>query len=175
MRKIKDQQICDYGKFKHHISKLSDLKYRLEKMGIDSQNDDTTMWVFLQSFPDDDILTGKYIYNFGIMDEEMERHVGDVIDYKIYLQTIVEMPFSEFKNLYQEQAKERERLNLEYPGLIRDVKIPNKVGRKKIEKTQKELEKQKENQRKYQQEYFQRVTKKRRKNAENTGARNDNI
>jgi hypothetical protein len=172
MRKVKDQQILDYGKFKHHISKLSDLKYKLEKMGIDSLNDETVMWVYLQSFPDDDILTGKYIYNFGIMDEEMKRHVGDVIDYKIYLQTIVEMSFSEFRNLYQEQAKEREQLSLEYPGLIMDIKTPNKVGRKKIEKTQEELEKQKEKQRKYQQEYFQRVTKEKRKNVK---AKNNNV
>lgn len=175
MRKIKEQQICNYGNFKHRISKLIDLKYRLEKMGIDSPNDDTIMWVFLQSFPDDDILTGKYIYNFGIMDEEMKRHVGDVIDYKIYLQTIVEMPFLEFKNLYQEQAKERERLSLEYPGLIRDIKSPNKVGRKKMEKTQEELEEQKEKQRKYQQEYFQRVTKKKRKREKMQERENDNI
>lgn len=155
--------MLNYEKYQHHISKLKNLELRLEEMNLYDLKDDTEMWIYLQSFPDDDILTGKYIYNFGIMDEETKRHVGDVIDYKIYLQTIVEMPFSEFKNLYQEQAKERERLSLEYPGMIRDIKIPNKVGRKKIEKTQEELEGQKEKQRKYQQEYFQRITKKKRK------------
>lgn len=152
--------MLNYEKYQHHISKLKDLELRLEEMNLYDLKDDTAMWIYLQSFPDDDILTGKYIYNFGIMDEEKTCWR---CDYKIYLQTIVEMPFSEFKNLYQEQAKERERLSLEYPGMIRDIKIPNKVGRKKIEKTQEELEGQKEKQRKYQQEYFQRVTKKKRK------------
>lgn len=166
----KEQQRFDYEKYEHHISMLKDLNLILEEMELSVPEDDTVMWVYLQSFPDDKILTDKYIYNFGIMDEEMKKHVGDVIDYKIYLQTIVEMQFSEFKNLYQKQIHEREALYLEYPGLVNGIKIPNKVGRKKIEKTPEEIEMQKENARKYQQGYYQRVTKKKReemRNAEN--------
>lgn len=141
---MRNQSLFESRKYEHHISILKDLNLRLEEMGLSVPEDDTAMWVYLQSFPDDKILTDKYIYNFGVMDEEMKKHIGDVIDYKAYLQTIIEMPFSEFKNLYQKQAQERETLYLEYPGLVNGIKILNKVGRKKIEKAPEEIERQKE-------------------------------
>ena len=134
MKMGKEVQTQDY---KHHINKLNDLEQRLEEMGIPVPDDNINMWVFLQSFPDDDILIDKYIYNFGIMDEEMKRQVGKTYDYGIYLQTIVEMKFSDFKVLYQEQAQERESLYLQYPGLIMNIRDGKKVGRKKIKKLQK--------------------------------------
>ncbi len=159
----------NFIKYKHHISKLRDLQQILEEMGISIPDDDTEMWVYLQSFKDDDILTDKYIYNFGIMDEEMKRHVGDVIDYDIYFQTIAEMKFAEFKDLYQRQSVEREALSLEYPGLIREVENPKKVkspkeveNKKKKHKTSEEIKEHKEKLRKYQREYYKRVTKKKR-------------
>lgn len=118
-------------------------------MGIPVPNDDDVMWVYLQSFKDDNILTDKYIYNFGIMDEEMKRHIGEVIDYDIYLQTIVEMKFSEFKQLYQTQTAERKLLSIQNPGLIIEYKSDY-------------LKSKKEELREYQKEYYERVTKKKR-------------
>lgn len=147
--------------YKHRISKLKNLNQRLEEMGISVLDDNTVMWVYLQSFPDDDILTGQYIYNFGIMDEEMKQHIGDVIDYGCYLQTIVEMKFSDFKDFYQTQAEERNLLFLRHPGLIMKIENPEHVKkkRKSATKTLEEQENQKEKLKKYQKEYYERVTK----------------
>ena len=150
MRKQTENQKYDYNKYKHHISELRDLEQKLEEMGIPVPNDDDVMWVYLQSFKDDNILTGKYIYNFGIMDEEMKRHIGEVIDYGIYLQTIVEMKFSEFKQLYQTQTAERKLLSIQNPGLIMEYKKSDCLNSKKEEL------------REYQKEYYKRVTKKKR-------------
>jgi hypothetical protein len=167
MRKQTEKQKHDYNKYKHHISELRDLEQKLEEMGIPVPNDDDVMWVYLQSFKDDNILTDKYsklleeakqhddpeLYierkYYGIMDEEMKRHIGEVIDYDIYLQTIVEMKFSEFKQLYQTQTAERKLLSIQNPGLIIEYKSDY-------------LKSKKEELREYQKEYYERVTKKKR-------------
>lgn len=163
-------EIYNYDKYKNHICKLKDFDTRLKDMGIPPLNDDMVLWVYLQSFPDDDILTGSYIYNFGIMNEEMKGHIGQVIDYGCYQQTIVKMSFSEFKNLYNEQTKERDILYLQYPGLVMNVNNPNYF---KTEKENKKCEKKKcddpeqiklreEKLKKYRHEYYEKVTKKKR-------------
>ena len=164
MREQKELQINNYTKYIHHISQLKDLEQRLEEMGIGTPDSNTAMWVYLQSFKEDAILTDKYIYNFGIMDEEMKKHVGEVFDYNIYLQTIVEMTFSEFKELYSIQSRERELLSLEYPGLIIMTEKPHYIKKKKERKikTPEELAEQKAKRKKYQKEYYNNVLKKRR-------------
>lgn len=118
MKKQEELWTNNYIKYKNHITQLQDLDERLEYMRIVKPDSNTKMWVYLQSFKNDNILVGEYIYNFGLMDEVMERHIGEVIDYDTYQQTIVEMTFSDFKELYSMQTKERELLSLEHPGLI---------------------------------------------------------
>ena len=68
-------------------------------------------------FDDDDILDGKFIYNYGVMNEEMKKAIGKVLDYGIYKQTIIEMDFSAFKDLYEENRLKIELLDAKYPGI----------------------------------------------------------
>lgn len=108
-RKITKQKINDSMKYKHHIHKLDKLELELQ--------DSDKVWVYLQSFDDDDILDGKFIYNYGVMNEEMKKAIGKVLDYGIYKQTIVEMDFSAFKDLYEENRLKIELLDAKYPGI----------------------------------------------------------
>lgn len=107
-RKIEDQKIKDSMKYKHNVHRLGELKLELK--------DSDKVWVYLQSF-DDDILTGKFIYNYGVMDEEMKKGIGKVLDYGIYKQTIVEMDFGTFRNFYEENKLKIELLDTKYPGI----------------------------------------------------------
>lgn len=108
-RKIEDQKIKNSMKYKNHVHKLGKLKLELE--------DIDKVWVYLQSF-DDDILDGKFIYNYGVMDEKMKEGIGKVLDYGIYKQTIVEMDFGTFKNFYEENRLKIELLDAKYPGIV---------------------------------------------------------
>lgn len=120
---IQNQIYEFYNKYPNHINKLKDLDTKLKEMGLLYLNDEDILWVYLQSFKDDDILKDKYIYNFGLMDDMMKKHIGEVIDYRSYLQTIIEMEFSNFKEFYEVQKLERELLYVKYPGLIMDYTI----------------------------------------------------
>lgn len=108
-RKIEKQKIKNSIKYKHNIRKLDKLELELQ--------DSDKLWVYLQSFDDDDILDGKFIYNYGIMDEEMKEAIGKVLDYGIYKQTIVEMDFGTFKDFYEENRLKIELLDAKYPGI----------------------------------------------------------
>lgn len=109
-RKIENQKIKNSMKYKHNIRKLDKLELELK--------DTDKVWVYLQSFDDDDILDGKFIYNYGIMDEKMRDGIGMVLDYGIYKQTIVEMDFCTFKDFYEENRVKIELLDFKYPGLV---------------------------------------------------------
>lgn len=175
---MKKKEMLNYDKYKHHICKLKDFDKRLEDMGISLLDDDMVLWVYLQSFPDDDILTGLYIFNFGIINEEMRKYIGQVIDYGCYKQTIVKMNFLEFKKLYDEQSKERDLLYLQYPGLILNVDNPHysktkekKRGRKKCDDSE-QIKLREEKLKKYRHEYYERVTKKKRQEKRKNGNKN---
>lgn len=110
-KKLEKLEIRQNLKYERSLSRLEDLKLVLP--------DDTRMWVYLQSFKGkDDILTGKYIYNFGEMNSEMEKAINKVIDYGSYIQEIIEMKFYDFKELYNRDRTERELLDVKYPGIV---------------------------------------------------------
>ena len=108
-RKITKQKINDSMKYKHHIHKQ-------DKSELELQDSDK-VWLYLQSFDDDDILDGKFIYNYGVMNEEMKKAIGKVLDYGIYKQTIIEMDFATFKDFYEENRLKIELLDAKYPGI----------------------------------------------------------
>lgn len=109
-RKIENQKIINSMKYKHNVHKLGKLELELK--------DTDKVWVYLQSFEDDDILDGKFIYNYGAMNEKMRDGIGRVLDYGIYKQTIVEMDFGTFKDFYEENRLKIELLDAKYPGLV---------------------------------------------------------
>ena len=96
-------------KYKNRIHKLNKLALKEDK--------DTKIWVYLKSYKDDLILTGKYIFNYGIMTPMMKEAVGKVLDYGSYTQEIVEMNFSDFEKIYNKQQVEIDMLILKYPGI----------------------------------------------------------
>ena len=108
-RKIENQKIKDSMKYKHHIHKLGKLEIELK--------DTDKVWVYLQSFDDDEILDGRFVYNYGVMNEEMKEAIGKVLDYGIYKQTIVEMDFATFKDFYEENRLKIDLLDAKYPGI----------------------------------------------------------
>lgn len=109
-RKIERQKIKKSMKFKNHVHKLGKLELELKDTDI--------VWVYLQSFVDDDILDGKFIYNYGVMNEKMRDYIGQILDYGNYKQTIVEMDFGTFKDFYEENRLKIELLDYKYSGLV---------------------------------------------------------
>ena len=108
-RRIENQRIRNSMKYKNNVHRLGKIRFDLK--------DSERVWVYLQSFNNDDILDGKFIFNYGVMDDEMKDAIGMVLDYRSYKQTIVEMDFGTFKNFYEENRLKIELLDEKYPGI----------------------------------------------------------
>lgn len=108
-RRIENQRIRNSMKYKNNVHRLGKIRFDLK--------DSERVWVYLQSFNNDDILDGKFIFNYGVMDDEMKDAIGMVLDYGSYKQTIVEMDFGTFKNFYEENRLKIELLDEKYPGI----------------------------------------------------------
>lgn len=96
--------------YKNQIYGLGELRIKSEPMD--------EVWVYLNHFKDDDILTGEYIYNYGLMSPEMKKCVGMVFDHENYIQKVVSMSFENLKVLYDKQILEEKQLEEKYPGIV---------------------------------------------------------
>ncbi|MBU5333601.1 hypothetical protein KQI61_15485 [Anaerocolumna aminovalerica] len=103
-------------------------KNRLEVLGVawDSlqdylkkYKDDQMMYVYISTYPDDKILTGQYLRNYGVIEgtkfipEEQTMWWGDN-----ELCIIKHMTLKEYKSFVEEKKKEIEELDNKYPYLV---------------------------------------------------------
>lgn len=115
----------------YHKNVLSDISYIIENVNnkwfIDTQDIDR-VYVYLKSFPGDDVLTGKYYQNCGkIYGDQRDEWLSTISkeDWKIQkndgseVWEVVIMTLKELKELLLKEKGTQDTLEALYPGIIR--------------------------------------------------------
>lgn len=115
----------------YHKNVLSDISYTIEKVNNewfkDTQGTDR-VYVFLKSFPSDDVLTGKYYQNCGkIYGDQRDEWISTISkeDWKIQkddgseVWEVVIMTLKELKELLLKEKGTQDTLEALYPGIVR--------------------------------------------------------
>lgn len=115
----------------YHKNVLSDISYTIEKVNSewfkDTQDTDR-VYVFLKSFPSDDVLTGKYYQNCGkIYGDQRDEWLSTISkeDWKIQKDDgsevceVVIMTLKELKELLLKEKGTQDTLEALYPGIVR--------------------------------------------------------
>ena len=115
----------------YHKNVLSDISYTIEKVNSDwfkDTQDADRVYVFLKSFPSDDVLTGKYYQNCGkIYGDQRDEWLSTISkeDWKIQkddgseVWEVVIMTLKELKELLLKEKGTQDTLEALYPGIVR--------------------------------------------------------
>lgn len=106
--------------YRNRLVYIGDIKRFDEWYG--ALKDSDMMYVYLISFPEDEILTGQYYHNSGSLSgydtkggmREQTLVLGDTGE----VWTIKHMPFSEFKKFVKQDKEIQDELDNKYPKLI---------------------------------------------------------